>query len=74
MLEVADIFRRYSPTYLARFGNAMLPSHKRVITDICQCRTRDLGGYARKPNRCDYKAHSRQSCGSRHCPACFSEH
>jgi len=73
MLEVADIFRRYAPAYLHRFGNAMLPSHKRVITDICKCRTRELGGYCRKCDQCGHKVYSYQSCGNRHCPKCYKK-
>ncbi len=74
MLEVADIFRRYAPAYLDRFGTAMLPGHKRAIKDISQCRTRELGGYARKCDRCGHKVYSYQSCGNRHCPKCYQRY
>ena len=45
MLEMADIFRRYGDAYLTKFGNRMLTSHKRAISDIIKCRTQDLGGH-----------------------------
>ncbi len=70
MLEVADVFRRYGPAYLARFENDILPSHRRALADLVQCRTRDLGGYARQCNQCGHLVYSYRSCGNRHCPKC----
>ena len=39
MLEVADVFRQYGDAYLGRFGRTMPPSHRRALSDICDCRT-----------------------------------
>jgi len=33
VIEVADVFRRFAPDYLAAHGASMLPSHQRAITD-----------------------------------------
>lgn len=33
MLEGADIVRRYGDAYLARFGHALLPGHRRAMRD-----------------------------------------
>src|SRR6266545_3543253 len=44
MLEVADIFRLHGPAYREKFGNRMLPSHRRAMQDIATCRTASLGG------------------------------
>lgn len=44
MVELADIFRRYGPDYIERFGARMLPSHRRAIQDIVACRTELMGG------------------------------
>jgi hypothetical protein len=74
MLEVADIFRRFGHMYIAKFGNHMLPSHSRAMVDIMNCRTRALGGYARKCDRCEHKVYSYKSCGNRHCPKCYGKH
>ena len=44
MSEMADILRAAVPEYLAKYGERMLPSHKRALNDIVLCRTRPLGG------------------------------
>jgi hypothetical protein len=70
MPELADIFRRYGPEYVARFGKNMLPSHRRAIQDIVDCRTEALGGHVVKCDHClalDYAYHS---CKNRACPKC----
>ncbi len=70
MPELADIFRRYGPEYIVRFGKNMLPSHRRAIRDIVDCRTEALGGHVVKCDHClalDYAYHS---CKNRGCPKC----
>jgi hypothetical protein len=37
---VADIFRQYGPEYLERHGDGMLPSHRKALRDILECRNR----------------------------------
>jgi hypothetical protein len=72
MPELADIFRRYGPEYIARFGKDMLPSHRRALDDIVDCRTEILGGHVVKCDHClalDYAYHS---CKNRACPKCHS--
>ena len=44
MIEVADVFRRFAADYLSAHGTSMLPSHRRAIEDILDCRTAALGG------------------------------
>ena len=34
MVELAEIFRRYGPEYIDRFGKKMLPSHHRAMCEI----------------------------------------
>lgn len=43
MITVADIFRRYGSRYRTKFGDRMLPSHRKAMHDIERCRTRVLG-------------------------------
>lgn len=38
-LELADVFRRFGPDYLAKYAGAMPPSHEKAIHDIIRCRT-----------------------------------
>jgi len=73
MIEMAEIFRHYKDEYLRKYGNRILPSHRRAIDDIINCRTPVLGGNlytcsCRKTERYSY-----HSCGNRHCPKCGND-
>jgi hypothetical protein len=73
MLEVADIFRLHGPQYRAQFGKRMLPSHRRAMQDIEQCRTETLGGQVYFCHQCQEQRYSYHSCKNRHCPKCQNE-
>jgi ribosomal protein L37AE/L43A len=73
MLEVADIFRLHGPAYREKFGNRMLPSHRRAMQDIEQCRTAALGGQVYFCPQCQTQRYSYHSCKNRHCPKCQNE-
>lgn len=72
MVELADIFRRYAPEYIERFGSKMLPSHQRALKDIIACRTEQMGGhlYACENPHCEQLVYAYHSCGNRSCPKC----
>jgi hypothetical protein len=73
MLEMADIFSHYSPQYISKYGERMLPSHFRVISDIINCRTPDLGGQVYGCRDCHTIDYSYHSCMNRHCPKCMND-
>src|SRR6266568_3918881 len=73
MLEVADIFRLHGPAYRQQFGSRMLPSHRRAMQDIEQCRTAALGGQLYYCDNCEAQRYSYHSCKNRHCPKCGNE-
>ena len=72
MVELADIFRRYGPDYIDRFGSKMLPSHHRALQDIIACRTEQMGGhlYCCENPDCEHILYAYHSCGNRSCPKC----
>jgi hypothetical protein len=70
MLEVADVFRRYGHEYLDRFGQDLLPSHRRAIEDLLACRTEALGGQLLQCDRCGQEHYVYHSCRNRSCPKC----
>ncbi len=72
MVELADIFRRYGPEYIDRFGSRMLLSHHRAIYDIIACRTEQMGGhlYCCENPDCEQFVYAYHSCGNRSCPKC----
>jgi len=72
VIEVADVFRRFADAYLAAHGAAMLPSHRRAITDILACRTAALGGHLWQCDHCSLEVFSYHSCNNRSCSKCHT--
>lgn len=72
-LELADIFQQYGPAYRARYGDRLLPSHRRAMRAIEQCRTEALGGQVYACPQCDQVQYRYHSCRNRHCPKCQHE-
>ena len=70
MVEIAGILRRHGPAYLAKYGERMLPSHKKAIKAILQCRSEALGGHVYFCEKCNCEHYSYHSCKNRHCPKC----
>jgi Putative transposase/Transposase zinc-binding domain len=72
MIELADVFRRFAADYLAAHGASMLPSHRRAIEDILNCRTAALGGQVWRCEACNSAVFSYHSCNNRSCPKCHT--
>ena len=73
MPELADIFRLHGPEYLAKYQDRLLPSHRRAIQDICDCRTEAMGGHVYRCPECQQEHYQYHSCKNRHCPKCQNE-
>jgi len=69
-LELADIVRQYGPAYRQQYGHRLLPSHRRALRAIEQCRTEALGGQVYTCPQCDRIEYRYHSCRNRHCPKC----
>jgi hypothetical protein len=67
---LADIFRQSGPAYRTKYGNRILPSHRRAMAAIEQCRTEALGGHVYYCDHCDQFHYCYHSCQNRHCPQC----
>jgi hypothetical protein len=72
-IELADIMSRFGPSYLEKFSDRMPLSHKKVITDIQQCRTEAKGGHIYQCEHCGKKVYVYHACRNRHCPACHKD-
>ena len=70
MLRLADVIRRHGDDYLARYGDAVLPSHTRALFAIARCRTGALGGHLAQCNDCGGVHLLYHSCCHRACPQC----
>ena len=68
MVDLANIFRQYGPTYRAQYGERMPPSHGQTMAAIEACRTERLGGHLYQCEACDETVYSYHSCRNRHCP------
>jgi Putative transposase/Transposase zinc-binding domain len=66
--DIADIVRGHRAELES--VQRLTRSHKRVLTDIAQCRTEVLGGHLDQCVRCGYEHPSYNSCRNRHCPKC----
>jgi hypothetical protein len=66
--EVADIFREH----IADYQNAypLWPEHKKIVTDLLNCRTEKLGGQIERCDQCGTLRITYHSCRNRHCPKC----
>lgn len=72
MPDLATIISETGPAYLARYGERMLPSHRRALQDLSACRTEALGGHLAQCDRCGYQHYSYHSCHNRSCPQCHT--
>jgi len=69
MGAIQQIFHRFGPEYLARFGEHIPAQHHKVIEAICQCRTEAYGSVCYQCEDCGHP-HVLPACGNRHCPQC----
>ena len=70
MTTLAEIVRQHGAAYRQKFGDRLLPSHKRVLRDVVQCRTAAFGGHVYHCAACDETHYQYHSCQNRHCPQC----
>lgn len=70
MSGLQEIVASHGREYLDRFGNRMLPSHKRALADILACRTAAMGGHLCECEGCGHQHHLYHSCKNRSCPTC----
>jgi len=70
VVELAEIFRSAGEAYRQAYGDRMLPSHRRAMADIIDCRTPALGGSLFVCDTCDGLDYAYHSCRNRHCPKC----
>lgn len=67
-LEVADILRRFAPSYAQT--HSVSPFEQRIIDDLIACRTASLGGHIEHCSQCGFERQAYNSCRNRHCPKC----
>lgn len=69
-VELADVVRRFAATYTSQYGQTMMPSQKRALSDIAACCTRELGGRLYRCDDCHDTFWRYHCCRNRACPKC----
>jgi hypothetical protein len=67
-LELADILRRFGPSYAQT--HSVSPFEHRILDDLTACRTATLGGHLDHCRACGFERQAYNSCRNRHCPKC----
>src|SRR5262249_49140859 len=69
-LVLADVVRRFGLQYVSQYGQGMMPSQKRALSDIAACCTRELGGRLHCCEDCDDTFWRYHCCRNRACRKC----
>jgi len=69
-VQLCDVVRRFGAAYVAGCGKAILPSQKRALANIADCRTPRMGGRRYHCQECDKDFWIYHGCRNRACPAC----
>lgn len=67
-LQLADILRDHIADYQKAYP--LWPEHKKIVSDLLNCRTAHLGGKIECCNHCGTLRIVYHSCRNRHCPKC----
>ena len=66
--QVADILRGHMADY--QISYPLWSEHKKIVSDLLNCRTAQLGGRIERCDNCAALRVSYHSCRNRHCPTC----
>ena len=69
-VELADVVRRFGPQYTSQYGQGMMPSQKKALSDIAACCTKELGGRLFRCDDCHDTFWHYHCCRNRACPKC----
>jgi hypothetical protein len=67
-LEVAHILHKHMGDYQNQYR--LWPEHKKIVSDLLNCRTARLGGHIDRCDNCGTVRIIYHSCRNRHCPKC----
>jgi len=67
-LEVAHILHKHIGDYQNQYR--LWPEHKKIVSDLLNCRTAHLGGHIDRCDNCGTVRSIYHSCRNRHCPKC----
>lgn len=66
--EIADVLYHHMDDYKAEYP--LWPEHRKIVSDLLNCRTARLGGHIERCDTCGAVRIAYHSCRNRHCPKC----
>jgi hypothetical protein len=72
-MELATIIHQYQGDLEQRYGNRLLPGHRRAMGAMLRCRTPRSGQVRWACHDCDRQLNHPLSCGHRSCPRCQNQ-
>jgi hypothetical protein len=66
--EITDILYHHMDDYKAEYP--LWPEHRKIVSDLLNCRTARLGGHIERCDTCGAVRITYHSCRNRHCPKC----
>jgi hypothetical protein len=70
MMLLSSIIQTFEAEYLATYQNALLPSQRKALTALKQCRTTQSPVMLAQCDGCEKQLFIPHSCGHRNCPHC----
>ena len=70
MILLSSIIKTFEADFLAQYHNSLLPSHRRALAAMKDCRTSASPQMLAQCPDCDHQVLVPHSCGHRHCPHC----
>ena len=69
-MKLSSIIQDYFDGYSEKYGDSILPGHRKALNAICRCRTKEAGELYVTCPKCHLVELRPVSCGHRHCPQC----
>jgi hypothetical protein len=70
VITLAALIERFTPSFLAQYHKAVLPSHREALNAMAHCRTRMAPRMLAQCSGCEDQLTVPHSCGHRSCPHC----
>jgi len=70
MITLASIIERFEAPFLAQYGGAVLPSHRKALAAMKLCRSSMAPRMLAQCSSCEEQRFVPHSCGHRNCPHC----
>lgn len=70
MITLSSIINTFEAEFLAQYQGQILPSHRKALSAMAICRTRQSPKMLVGCSQCDHQTYVPHSCGHRNCPHC----